>query len=166
MRTLYLLRHAKSSWDNPALPDRERPLAPRGLRDAKRIAKQIGRLGITPALVLCSSAVRTQETLDVLRPALAEVAVQVEEQLYDASSKTLLERLRAVPDEVGSVLLIGHNPGLHDLALALASSGAELGRLEAKFPTAALATLSLGHWSTLSPGDAELVAYVVPKQLR
>jgi phosphohistidine phosphatase len=166
MRTLYLLRHAKSSWDNPALPDRERPLAPRGLRDAKRIAKHIGRLGITPALVLCSPALRTRETLDLLRPRLAEAAVEVDEQLYGSSSETLLERIRSVPDDVGSVLLIGHNPGLQDLALVLASRGAKLKRLEAKFPTAALATLAVGHWSTLSPGDAELVAYVVPKQLR
>jgi phosphohistidine phosphatase len=124
MRRLYLLRHAKSSWDDPALPDSERPLAPRGRRDAKRIGKHLGRLGITPALVLCSSAVRTQETLDLIRPALAEAAVQIEEQLYGASSETMLERIRDVPDEVGSLLLIGHNPGLHDLALA--SSGAEL----------------------------------------
>jgi phosphohistidine phosphatase len=166
MRTLYLLRHAKSSWANPALPDPERPLAPRGLRDAKRIAEHFGRLGIAPALVLCSSAVRTQETLDLLRPTLAEAAVQVEEQLYGAPSETLLERIRSVPDAVGSVLLIGHNPGLQDLALVLASRGAELKRVEAKFPTAALATLALEHWSILSPGDAELVAYVVPKQLR
>lgn len=166
MRTLYLLRHAKSSWDDPELPDHERPLAPRGLRDAKRIGKHLGGLGVTPALVLCSSAVRTQETLDLLRPALGEVAVQVEEQLYGASSEMLLERIRSIPDELGSVLLIGHNPGVQDLVLALASSGAELDRVEAKFPTAALATLTLPRWSNLSPGDAELVAYVIPKQLR
>jgi phosphohistidine phosphatase len=165
MRTLYLLRHAKSSWDDPALADHERPLAPRGRRDARRIAKHLRRRGITPALVLCSSAVRTQETLDLLRPALAEVAVQVEEQLYGASSETLLKRIHALPDEVGSLLLIGHNPGLQDLALALASSGAELERLEAKFPTAAFATLALARWSSLGPGDAELVSYLVPKQL-
>jgi phosphohistidine phosphatase len=165
MRTLYLLRHAKSSWDDPALPDRDRPLAPRGRRDARRIGKHLRRLGITPALVLCSSAVRTQETLDLLHPALAEVAVHIEEQLYGASSETLLERIHSVPDHVSSLLLIGHNPGLHDLALALASSGAKRKRLEAKFPTAALATLALESWSSLSPSDAELVAYVVPKQL-
>jgi phosphohistidine phosphatase len=165
MRTLYLLRHAKSSWDDPALPDHERPLAPRGVRDAKRISKHLGRLGVTPALVLCSSAVRTQETLDLLRPTLGEVAVQVEEQLYGASSEALLERIRSVSDEVGSVLLIGHNPGVQDLVLALASSGAELELVEAKFPTAALATLALPRWSNLNPGDAQLVAYVVPKEL-
>lgn len=166
MRTLYLLRHAKSSWDDPALSDRERPLARRGLRDTKRIAQYIRRLGITPALVLCSPAVRAQETLDLLRPALAGVEVEIEEQLYGASSATLLACIRSVPDEIDSVLLIGHNPGLQDLALLLASSGAELERLEAKFPTAALATLALANWSGSSRGDAELVAYVVPKQLR
>ena len=165
MRTLYLLRHAKSSWDDPALPDHERPLAPRGRRDAKRIAKHLRRLEITPELVLCSSAVRTQQTLDLLRPRLAEVSVRVEEQLYGASSDTLLARIRSVPDQVGSVLLIGHNPALQDLALMLCSSG-ELERLEAKFPTAALATLALPRWSSLSPGAADLVAYLVPRQLR
>jgi phosphohistidine phosphatase len=166
MRTLHLLRHAKSSWDDPALPDRERPLAPRGVRDAKRIAKHLRRLGVAPELVLCSSAVRTRETLELVRPALAVVPVSIEDGLYGASSETLLERLRTVPDEVGSVLLIAHNPGLQDLALALASSGTDRERLEAKFPTAALATLALPSWSGLSPGDAELVDYVGPKQLR
>ncbi len=165
MPTLYLLRHAKSSWEDPELPDRERPLAPRGRRDAKRIGKHLGRLKIAPALVLCSSAARTQETLGLLRPALSGAAVSVEEGLYGASAKTLLERVREVPDGLGSVLLIGHNPGLHDLALVLASSGADLERLEAKFPTAALATLAVRRWSNLGPRDAELVAYVVPKQL-
>ena len=133
MRTLYLLRHAKSSWDDPALPDHERPLAPRGLRDAKRIAKHVGRLGITPELVLCSTAVRTQQTLDLLRPKVGEVTVQVEEQLYGASSETLLKRIRSVSDQVG--------------------------------PTAALVTLTLARWSNLSADNADLVAYVVPKQL-
>jgi phosphohistidine phosphatase len=166
MRTLYLLRHAKSSWDDPGLPDRERPLTPRGVRDAKRIAKHLRRLEFTPELVLCSSARRTRETLELVRPALAVVPVSIEDGLYGASSETLRERLRAVPDEVGSVLLVGHNPGLRDLALALASRGADRERLEAKFTTAALATLTLPSWSRLSPGDAELVDYVGPKQLR
>jgi len=166
MRTLYLLRHAKSSWDDPELPDRERPLAPRGVRDAKRIARHMRRLEIAPVLVLCSPAVRALQTLEPIEAELTEARVDVEDRLYGASSGTLLERLRAVPDEVPSVLLIGHNPGLQDLALLLASRGDELERLEAKFPTAALATMSLARWSSLSAGDAELSAYVVPKQLR
>ena len=167
MYALYLLRHAKSSWADPGLADRERPLAPRGRRDAKRIAKHLGRLGCSPELVLCSPAVRTRETLEVVRPVLADSTIVLEEDLYGASSDRLLARLRRVPDTVASVMLVGHNPGLHQLALALASSGDELGRLEAKFPTAALATLGVPKpWSRLAPGDATLSAFVVPKQLK
>jgi len=166
MRVLYLLRHAKSSWDDPALSDSERPLSRRGVRDAKRIAEHLRVLGVRPALVLCSSAARTQATLELIRPAFVGAPVRVEDQLYGATSEALLARLRAVPEEIGSVLLIGHNPGLQDLALALASSEADREQLETKFPTAGLVTLALSSWSELSPGDAELVAYVVPRQLR
>ncbi len=168
MHTLYLLRHAKSSWSDPALPDEQRPLAPRGRRDAKRVAKHLVQLGIEPELVLCSSAQRTRETLELVRPALGvTTSVVLEAELYAATADQLVERLHAVPDGVASVLLIGHNPGLQDLALLLASAGAELARLEAKFPTAALATLALpkATWRELSPSDAVLAAFVVPKQL-
>jgi phosphohistidine phosphatase len=167
MYELYLLRHAKSSWADPGLADRERPLAPRGRRDAKRIAKHLRRLGSSPELVLCSPAVRTRETLELIPPALDASTVVFEEDLYAASADALLARIRRVPDGVASVMVIGHNPGLHQLALALASVGDELGRLEAKFPTAALATVDVPKpWSRLEPGDAALTAYVVPKQLK
>jgi phosphohistidine phosphatase len=169
MHTLYLLRHAKSSWADQTLPDRERPLARRGRRDAKLIARYLVRLEIEPELVLCSSAERTRETLELVQPALgATSSVKLETDLYAASADDLLKRIRAVPEEVASVMLIGHNPGLEDLALFLASTGAGLGRLETKFPTAALATLTLANtnWRQLSRGDAVLAAYVVPKQLR
>jgi phosphohistidine phosphatase len=167
VRTLYLLRHAKSSWADPALPDRDRPLAPRGRRDAKRISKHLRRLGIQPELVLCSPAARTRETLELAQPASGTSTVMLEEQLYGASCNELLERIRLVPDAVGSVMLIGHNPSLQQLALVLASAGEELERLEAKFPTGALATLALEKtWSRLAPADAMLATYVVPKQLR
>jgi phosphohistidine phosphatase len=162
---LYLLRHAKSSWDEPGRPDRERPLAPRGVRDAKRVAEHLRRQRVVPELVFCSPAVRTRETLELVLPALAGVAVHVEDELYGARSEALLERLRTVPEEVGSVMLIGHNPALQDLALTLASDNALRERVAAKFPTAALATLALPSWR-LSPGDGELVDYVVPKELR
>jgi phosphohistidine phosphatase len=149
------------------LADDERPLAPRGRRDAKRIAKHLRRLGCEPELVLCSSAARTRETLGLIRRAVATSTVLIEDELYAAGAEELLARIRRVPDAVTSVMLIGHNPGLQQLALALASTGDELERLEAKFPTAALATLSLEKaWSRLKPSDATLAAYVVPKQLR
>jgi phosphohistidine phosphatase len=165
--TLYLLRHAKSSWADQTLPDRDRPLAPRGRRDAKRIAKHLRRLRLEPVLVLCSSAVRTRETLALVQPAFETSAVRLEDDLYAASADELLARLRLVQDVVGSVMLIGHNPGLQRLGLVLASAGDELERLEAKFPTAALATLTFAMtWSRLTPADALLEAYVVPKQLR
>jgi phosphohistidine phosphatase len=169
MKTLYLLRHAKSSWHEPELTDQERPLAPRGRRDAKRIAKHLRQSGVQPELVLCSSAVRTRETLELVRPGLGAAAeVNVEDELYGASSTELLERVRAVPDAVDSVMLIGHNPGIQDLALVLAGSGAELERLRTKLPTAALASLMLGTatWRELSAGEAVLDGFVVPKQLR
>jgi phosphohistidine phosphatase len=167
MRTLCLLRHAKSSWADPTLADSERPLAPRGRRAAKRIAKHLRRLGCEPELVLCSTAVRARETLELVRPALSRSTVMLEEELYAASCDELLARTRLVPGTVPSVMLIGHNPGLEQLALALASAGDELERLAAKFPTAALATLAVANsWSRLAPGDATLEAYVVPKQLR
>lgn len=168
MHTLYLLRHAKSSWSDPTLPDQQRPLARRGRRDAKRVATHLVQLGIEPDLVLCSSAQRTRETLELVRPALgATTTVLLDAELYAASAEKLLERLRAVPEEVASLMLIGHNPGLQDLALLLAAAGAELERLESKFPTAALATLALpkATWRRLSPADAVLDAFVVPKQL-
>ena len=168
MHTLHLLRHAKSSWDDPHLADHDRPLAPRGRRDARRIGKHLARLGIEPQLVLCSAAERTRETYELLRPALgASLTVVFEEELYAASSDTLLERIRSVLEPTVSVMLIGHNPGLHQLAVVLASTGAELERLEASFPTAALATLTVARpWSQLSEADAVVAAYVTPKQLR
>ena len=167
MRSLYLLRHAKSSWADPTLPDHERPLAPRGRRDARRIAGHLLELGIEPELVLCSTAVRTRETLELIRPALDDATVTLDAALYAAWAETLLEHVREVPEERTSVMLIGHNPGLQDLALTLAAPGRERERLEAKFPTAALATLTIptATWKGLSPGDAVLAAYVVPKQL-
>ena len=167
MPTLQLLRHAKSSWADPALADHERPLAPRGRRAAKAIAGHISREHIEPEVVLCSSAVRAVQTLDLLRAALGSDAnVTVEDELYSASAEELLDRVRRLDDEVASALLIGHNPGLEHLVLTLASSGAELKRVEQKFPTAALATLTFETtWSALAPGEAVLAAYVVPKEL-
>jgi phosphohistidine phosphatase len=169
VRTLYLLRHAKSSWTDRTLPDHERPLAPRGQRDAKRIADHLVRESVEPQVVLCSSAVRTRQTLELIRPVLgAASSVSLERELYAASTDELLERVRSLPHAIASAMLIGHNPGLQGLAVALASSGNELKRLEAKFPTGALATLTFADtdWNRLAPGEAVLTAYVVPKQLR
>ena len=167
MKRLYLLRHAKSSWDDPTLADHDRPLAPRGRRAAKLIAKHLRRERIAPALVLCSSAQRARETLEGLAPALGdEVSVHVERELYGASDGDLLERLRAIPEAAPSVLLIGHNPAIQALAVSLSSGSLELESLQRKYPTAALATITFeGSWRDLGPGAAEVAGFVRPRDL-
>ena len=167
MKQLFLLRHAKSSWEDPELADHDRPLAPRGRRAAKLIAEHLRRQAVAPELVLSSSAVRTRETLESIAPVLGEdVSVQIEDELYAASEQVLLERVRAVEDGVESLLLIGHNPGVEQLALLLAGSGEKVAALERKYPTGALATLEFsGPWRELAAGTAELTDFVTPKQL-
>jgi phosphohistidine phosphatase len=123
---------------------------------------------IAPALVLCSSARRAVETLDGIAGAFdGDVQTEIDRDLYGASERELLDRVRRLPDATPSVLLIGHNPAIHGLALSLAGDGAGLETMALKYPTGALATLTLeGSWQALGPGAAELVAFVRPKDLR
>jgi phosphohistidine phosphatase len=167
VRRLHLLRHAKSSWDDPTLRDRDRPLAPRGHRAAARIARWVRKHDVRPQLVVSSNAARAQETLQAVLPGLGEPEVWIEVGLYAASAETLLERVRALPDEVEEAMLVGHNPGLGDLLLLLAEPGELRERAEAKVPTGALATLEadIARWAELEPGAARLVAFVVPREL-
>jgi phosphohistidine phosphatase len=168
MKRVYLLRHAKSSWKDDSLADRDRPLAGRGKRAAKAMARHLEAEGTRPDLVLCSPARRTRETLERIEVAFGDrVEATLDEALYAASEPELLARLKALPEEVGSVMLIGHNPGLEELALALASEGAGLERMREKYPTAALATIDLParQWRTVRRGSGELVGYVRPKDL-
>jgi phosphohistidine phosphatase len=161
---LYLLRHAKSSWDEPGLADHDRPLAKRGRRAAKAMAGYLRENEIAPELVLCSTARRARETFERIEPALGAPEVWHERDLYGVSPGKLLERLRSVPDGVGSVMVIGHNPTLEDLALDLARPSSKREELEVKFPTGALAALEFpGTWRELD--EAELVAFVRPRDL-
>jgi phosphohistidine phosphatase len=168
VRRLHLLRHAKSSWDDDALRDRDRPLAPRGRRASKRIASWARKHDVRPQLVVSSSAVRARETLRGVLPGLGEPEVWIEVALYAASAETLLERVHALPDEAEEAMLIGHNPGLGDLLLLLAAPGELRERAEAKVPTGALATLEadIERWADLEPGGAQVVSFVVPRQLK
>jgi phosphohistidine phosphatase len=169
MKTLFLLRHAKSSWDDPDLPDHDRPLAPRGERAAQRISAHIRRERIRPDLVLCSSAVRARRTLEIVAPALGDaVPVRIEDELYGVEAEDLLHRLRQVPHDVDAVMVLGHNPGLQELAVALAGEGdtGALRQLNEKFPTGALATLTTaGHWGELGTRTTWLESLIVPRDL-
>ncbi|MFN8160754.1 MAG: histidine phosphatase family protein [Solirubrobacterales bacterium] len=166
-KTLLLLRHAKSSRADPGLADHDRPLAPRGQRAAGQIAAYLEERQLTPEQVLCSSSTRTRETLERISPGFsADVEIEIEDELYGASAGTLLARLGKVSDGVETLMVIGHDPGIPELARRLVRRGAGLERLRGKFPTAALATLSFeGSWQELAPGAAELAGLVKPREL-
>ena len=170
MRRLWLLRHAKSSWHDPGLPDRLRPLAPRGARAVEVLARHLRTTGVAPGLVLCSPAVRAVQTWEGVAPGLPpDSPLEIDESLYQADAGDLLRRLRQVPLPVASVLLVGHNPALEELAAGLAGAGSASlrERLGTKFPTGALATLDVpGSWREIGWGVGTLVAFVVPRDLR
>lgn len=168
-RVLYVLRHAKSSWDDPGLEDHDRPLASRGRRATDVLAKHVRSSRITPGVVLCSSARRTRETLEGIAPPGQWL---IEPELYAATPGAVLARLQELPDTLQSAMVIGHNPAMQVLVLRLAttreaaSEGTDLGDVKRKFPTGALATLSFDcSWRELAPGAASLAAYVRPRQL-
>jgi phosphohistidine phosphatase len=170
MRSLLLMRHAKSSWDQPGLADLDRPLAPRGRQAAPLVARHLRDQGLVPDLVLCSPALRVQETWQLMAPALGgSVASKTLRSLYPGAPSRLLEALRRLPDDIGRALLIGHNPGLAACAVALAGAGPSKGlqRMRAKFGTASVAVLSfeIGHWSALAAGGGRLESFVRPKDL-
>ncbi|TMK37323.1 MAG: histidine phosphatase family protein [Actinobacteria bacterium] len=165
---LWLLRHAKSSWDDRDMQDVDRPLAPRGARAADRMRDYLDVEEIRPELVLCSSALRTRETLARILPGLgSELTIRIESSVYSFEAGELLDRLREVPADAGSVMLVGHNPAMQELASLLAADGYRLDDLRKAFPTAALAELvvPIGSWADLAPGSGRLERFVVPREL-
>lgn len=167
VHTLYLLRHAKSAWDRP-LPDHERPLAARGIRDAAAAGDLLARREWRPDLVLCSTAVRTRLTWQLATEAGASAGeVRYIEEIYEAYADELLDLVRQTPEEIGSLMLIGHGPGLPDLADVLGARPEPhdaWSRLDRKYPTSGLAVLQLpGRWADASPGTGELIAFEIPR---
>jgi phosphohistidine phosphatase len=164
---LLLLRHAKSSWADPGLRDHDRPLNDRGRNAAQSMGEHLRARGWLPDVVLCSSARRTCETAALLAlPSSVELAV--EDDLYLADPDTVLHRIRAVDDRAATVLVIGHNPTMHEVALDLVADGDKhaLRRLGEKYPTGALAVFDVdGVWPALAPATAHLVAFTTPRDL-
>jgi phosphohistidine phosphatase len=171
MLTLSLLRHAKSSWKNPSLPDRERPLSQRGTVDAPLMGRAMTERGIDPELVLCSSARRTVDTLALVMPELKiEPKVLYEDVLYHGSPAEMFDRLRAIPPGPSHVMIVGHNPEIQALARDLIGSGPKRSRerLEEKYPTAALVVINFtaGLWSSVDLSSGSLSLFLTPKELK
>jgi phosphohistidine phosphatase len=174
MRTIFLLRHAKSDWAHADLQDHDRPLNARGRDAAPKMAAYIETKGYNPELVLCSTARRTVETFDLVKRALGhEVEVKFEEGLYLAEPRQLFERLQWIDDKVKAVMLIGHNPGMAQLAHALSATPDDtdeeklMRRMSEKFPTCTLAVIKIPakSWRELKPGSGKLKDFMRPKDL-
>jgi phosphohistidine phosphatase len=174
MKTLYLLRHAKSSWDESGLEDHDRPLNARGIENATQMGRYMNKKSYAPTLVLCSSARRTVETLERLAPYLpSDHRVREERGLYLASPQQVLSIIKQADDKAESLLVVAHSPGTEGCALLLARAvGAREERalrasIEEKFPTAALAALELpaSHWRDVAPGTGTLTDFARPRDL-
>jgi phosphohistidine phosphatase len=171
MLTLSLLRHAKSSWTDPELDDHERPLAKRGVKAIPTIAKFIRQEKLRPSFVLCSDAMRARATLALLLSELGPPAPRVDydNALYLAAPDTILTEISNVPDSEPHVLVVGHNPGLHALALELVGEGERkmLAMLAQEFPTGALAVLTFDavSWKDIRGAGGHLEHYTTPRRL-
>lgn len=175
-RKLILLRHAKSAW--PDVPDRERPLARRGQRDAPVAGRWLRAAGHVPDQVLCSPARRARETWQLVQAGLgdAPLSAAFDDRVYQGSAAQLLDVVRGALPVTSALLLVGHDPAIQELALTLAASTPSgrdnaaplaLDRMRAKFPTAAIAVLGFtASWDQLGPGTASLICFVTPRDLR
>lgn len=161
MKTLLLLRHAKSDWGDSSLKDFDRPLADRGERDAPRIGKALRKRGVTPDVIVASPAARAKATVQAaMKAAKVELNVTFDESIYGASSAELMKLIRRLPDANECALLVGHNPGFEDLVGRLTGS-------EERMPTAALACIEfqIEHWNDVDDGKGKLVWLLTPKHL-
>ncbi|MDN0200289.1 histidine phosphatase family protein [Streptomyces sp. S.PNR 29] len=167
LHRLVVLRHAKSAWPD-GVADHQRPLAPRGRRDARAAGRALTEADCLPDLALCSTAVRARETWELASAQWGTPPpVRHDPRLYAAGVPDLLAAVHEVSAEIGTLLLIGHNPGLEELVLELAGDGLDdtLDRVRVKFPTSAIAVLSWygASWRALAPGTALLTAVTVPR---
>ena len=167
-KTLLLLRHAKSAWDQD-VSDHERALNGRGRRDAVAAGQLLVQQGWLPDVVACSTATRTRETWDrAVKGGASAAEVRYLDAIYEARVTDLARVVRSMPETARTVLLIGHGPGVPDLVEFLASrtrkSAAAWDRLDHKYPTAGLAVLTFGgRWGEIGESRAELLAFEVPR---
>lgn len=162
-RWLIILRHAKSAW--PDVPDHDRPLAPRGQRDAPAAGRWLRESGHVPDRVLCSTARRARETYQLAQTQFgAEPPVDYEDRLYGADVDEVLELAHATADSVTRLMVVGHEPCVSDTTLYLAGSGDALSKVRVKYPTAGIAILAItGSWAELGEGTAVLKDFHTPR---
>lgn len=169
MKRLGLLRHAKSSWDDSGLTDFDRPLTARGEKAARRMGMELRRREIAFDQVLASPARRVVDTIARFETGYGNLPpIRFERRVYAADNPTLVDIVRGADDDAGRLLLIGHNPGLAELAALLADKNEPLyGPLSAHFPTAAFALLELPatRWADVAPGMATILEYLKPREL-
>ena len=170
MKKLAILRHAKSSWDDPSLADFDRPLNGRGRRSATAIGRELKRKEIAFDFVLASTAVRVRQTLQFLEEGYGSpLEVTFEPRIYEASTGTMLELIRAIPEQAGSALVVGHNPAFGRLAehLTVDDSSGLRRRIEIKYPTGTLALMDFetGSWADVQPGTGRIVELMLPREL-
>jgi phosphohistidine phosphatase len=171
MRRLMLLRHAKSDWSRAGLSDHDRPLNARGREAAPKIGAYMMRHALVPDLIIASTATRVRETLDLMLAAFESAPkVTYDARAYEAGASALLDVLRETPRDIHSLLLVGHNPGLAELAMLLVATGNSeaSARLADKFPTGALAVIgvALDDWAKMRPRSGRLDRFIVPKGLK
>jgi phosphohistidine phosphatase len=167
-RTLLLLRHAKSSRDDPTLDDFDRPLAQRGREAAPHMGREMARRGWLPDRALVSAALRTRQTWELAEAELPRaVPALPDRSIYEAPAERILDAVRSTPAGVETLLVIGHNPGFEDLVSLLASPGSApeaMEKVKRKVPTAGLARLVFaGAWADLGPGGAALTDFLSPR---
>jgi len=169
MKILTLLRHAKSGWDDPVTRDFDRPLNPRGRRAARTVGREMKAQGLAFDLVLASPARRVIETLEEVVAAFGPIQPEYDERLYLASTATLVEIVHGTPDEVERLLLVGHNPGLEEIALRLSGSDEAglRGKVEVKYPTATVAEIELPveSWAEVKEGMGRIERFIRPRDL-
>lgn len=168
MKTLYVLRHAKSDWSDGSLKDFDRPLNDRGRKAATMIGKELRKRKIKPDLVLASPAVRASQTLKRVEDAYgASFEVTKDERIYMAEPVALIDLVRHAPDDARRLMIVGHNPGLQQLVLSLARSGELRDEVAGKFPTGAIAQISFDtqSWRDVAPGEGLLESLLRPRDL-
>lgn len=170
MKRLTVLRHAKSSWEDPSLDDFNRPLNETGWKAARRMGRELKLRDMHFDLVLASTAARVRETIDGLEEKYDfKVRIQFEPLIYLATEATLLSLVRALPDDISSPLLVGHNPGLERLLVSLSRDDKKglRDRIAHKFPTCALSVVELPAkaWGEVEPASGRISDLILPKEL-